>query len=143
MSAFKERLKKKYGMEDRKAFLFCYVMVGIAFFFFCFFWVNVNLSSIALAFRDSETGKFTLENFKEVWKAFTDVDMFGWNLGKALGRTMRLWFYVNVLCVLPSMLSTYILYKKMPGHYVFRVIFMIPTILNGIVWVMIMKNMVS
>ena len=143
MSAFKERLKKKYGMEDRKAFLFCYVMIGISFFFFCAFWLNVNLSSISLAFRDSETGKFTFANFKEVWKAFTDVDMFGWNLGGVLGRTILLWFCVNLLCVLPSMISTYILYKKIIGHYVFRVIFMIPTILNGIVWVMIMKNMVS
>lgn len=142
MNALKERLKKKYGMEDRKAFLFCYVMIGIAFFFFCFFWLNVNLSSIALAFQD-DSGNLTFANFKEVWKAFTDVDMFGWNLGKTLGRTIALWFCVNVLCVLPSMISTYILYKKMPGHYVFRVIFMIPTILNGIVWVMIMKNMVS
>ena len=143
MSALKEKLKKRYGMEYRKAFLFCYVMIGIATFFFCGFWLRVNISSIGYAFMDSATGKFTLENFKEVWIAFTDKDMFGWNLGKNLGRTLILWFCVNVLCVLPGMISTYILYKKIPGHYVFRAIFMIPSILNGIVWVMIMKNMLS
>ena len=110
MSALKEKLKKRYGMENRKAFLFCYVMIGIATFFFCGFWLRVNISSIGYAFMDSATGKFTLENFKEVWIAFTDKDMFGWNLGKTLGRTLILWFCVNVLCVLPGMISTYILY---------------------------------
>lgn len=137
-----ELLRKKYNQEDRKAFPFCYVMVGIPFLFFLVFWVYVNFSSVVIAFQD-DFGKFTFQNFSDVFNAFADKDMYGWNLGAVLWRTVRLWFYVNLLCVLPSLFSTYVLYKKIPGHYVFRVIFMIPTVLAGIVWAMIMKNMVS
>lgn len=117
-------------------------MVGIPFLFFLVFWVYVNFSSVVIAFQD-DFGKFTFQNFSDVFNAFADKDMYGWNLGAVLWRTVRLWFYVNLLCVLPSLFSTYVLYKKIPGHYVFRVIFMIPTVLAGIVWAMIMKNMVS
>lgn len=117
-------------------------MVGIPFLFFLVFWVYVNFSSVVIAFQD-DFGKFTFQNFSDVFNAFGDKDMYGWNLGAILWRTVRLWFYVNLLCVLPSLFSTYVLYKKIPGHYVFRVIFMIPTVLAGIVWAMIMKNMVS
>lgn len=117
-------------------------MVGIPFLFFLVFWVYVNFSSVVIAFQD-DFGKFTFQNFSDVFNAFGDKDMYGWNLGAVLWRTVRLWFYVNLLCVLPSLFSTYVLYKKIPGHYVFRVIFMIPTVLAGIVWAMIMKNMVS
>lgn len=117
-------------------------MVGIPFLFFLVFWVYVNFSSVVIAFQD-DFGKFTIQNFSDVFNAFADKDMYGWNFGAVLWRTVRLWFYVNLLCVLPSLFSTYVLYKKIPGHYVFRVIFMIPTVLAGIVWAMIMKNMVS
>lgn len=134
--------KYKFNMEDRQAAWFCYIMVGLPFLFFLVFWVYVNISSIYLAFVDS-FGEISLKNFGMVINGIKDKDMYGWNLGQVFGRTIRLWFYVNILCVLPSMFSSYVLYKKIIGAYVFRVIFMIPTILGGLVWVMIMKNMVA
>jgi len=134
--------RHKFNMEDRQAAVFCYVMLGVPFAFFLVFWVYVNISSIYLAFIDS-FGKVSLKNFKMVIDGVIDKDMYGWNIAQIVWRTVRLWFYVNILCVLPSMVSSYVLYKKIVGAYVFRVIFMIPTILGGMVWVMIMKYMVA
>ncbi len=134
--------RHKYSFEERNAFLFCYVMVGLPFLFFLVFWVYINFSSISLAFQDAN-GNFTFENFKTVFDAFRTEDMYGWNLGKVLGRTILLWFLVDVVCVIPSMLTSYVLYKKIWGAPIFRVILMIPSILAGIVWVMVMKNMVG
>ncbi len=134
--------RHKYSFEERNAFLFCYVMVGLPFLFFLVFWVYINFSSISLAFQDAN-GNFTFENFKTVFNAFKTEDMYGWNLGKVLGRTILLWFLVDVVCVIPSMLTSYVLYKKIWGAPIFRVILMIPSILAGIVWVMVMKNMVN
>ncbi len=141
MNKLKAYLKSKYNQEDRKAFVFCYVMIGIPFLFFLAFWVYVNADSILTAFRD-ETGALSMKNFEEIWIGFVDKDGFGWNLGEILWRTVKLWFFVNFLCIVPSLISTYVLYKEIPGHYIFRIIFMIPTVLAGIVWTMIMKYMV-
>jgi ABC-type sugar transport system permease subunit len=132
----------KFNMEDRQAAWFCYLMVGVPFLFFLVFWVYVNISSVTLAFVDS-FGEISFKNFKMVFDAIADKDMYGWNLGGVIWRTFLLWFYVNILCVLPSMFSSYILYKKIIGAYVFRIIFMIPTILGGMTWIMIMKYMVA
>ena len=139
----KDKVKAhKYNFEDRNAFLFCYVMIGLPLIFFIVFWVYVNVDSILLAFKDAN-GVFTLANFGTVFDAFVNVDMYGWNLGSMLGRTVLMWFCINILCVLPSMFSSYVLYKKILGAFIFRIIFMIPTILAGIVWVMVMKHMVG
>jgi ABC-type sugar transport system permease subunit len=147
--SFKERLKKKYNLEERHAIPFNLIMIGIPFVFFLVFWVYVNLDSILLAFQD-DYGNFTFRNIEKVFKTFTGEEEELYinsvpvqSLGSILGRTVLLWFLVNVVCVLPSMLSSYILYKKIFGHYVFRMIFMIPSILAGIVWVAIMKKMVD
>ncbi len=134
--------KRKYNFEDRKAFLFCYGMLALPFLFFILFWVYINASSFVLAFQDAQ-GSFTWDNFKTVFEGFRDVDMYGWNLTDMVIRTLLLWFLLYVACVIPGMFSSYILFKKIPGHYVFRVIFMIPTVLTGIVWVSIMKYLVS
>lgn len=138
----KSLLKQKYNFEDRNAFVFCYIMVGLPLVSFCLFWVYTNFSSIMLAFQDPQ-GNYTFNNFKTVFNAFIHEDMYGWNLTDILGRTVHLWFWIYVACVLPGMFSSYILYKKMPGHYIFRVIFMIPSILGGMVWVIIMKYLVA
>lgn len=144
-----EKLKKNYNIEDRHAIPFCLIMIGVSFLAFLVFWVYVNFNSILLAFQD-DYGNFTFDNIIKVFKTFTgEVDeeyitsIPMQSLGSILGRTVLLWFLVNVVCVLPSMLASYILYKKIVGHYVFRMIFMIPTILAGIVWVSIMKKMVD
>ena len=143
------RLKKNYNLEDRHAIPFCLIMIGLPFVAFLIFWVYVNFNSIMLAFQD-DYGNFTFANIIKVFKTFTGeleeqyiTSIPVQSLGSILGRTVFLWFLVNVVCVLPSMVSSYILYKKIIGHYVFRMIFMIPTILAGIVWVSIMKKMVD
>ncbi len=133
--------KHKYSFEDRNAFLFCYIILGIPFLFFLVFWVYINFNSILLAFQDAN-GVYTFDNFKTVFNAFKTEDMYGFNLTAILGRTVLLWFLVDIVCVIPSMLSSYVLYKKIPGASIFRVILMVPSILAGIVWVMVMKRMV-
>ena len=138
----KNRFKNKYNVEDRKAFLFCYLMILIPVAQFLIFWVYVNANSIFLAFKD-DFGHFTLNNFKDLFHAFTDEDMYGWNLGAILGRTVLLWFIVNIVCTPLIMFSTYILFKKIAGHYVFRTIFAIPSILGAIIWTTLMRYFVS
>lgn len=138
----KERIKSKYTAEDRKAFGFCYLLLLIPVAQFIVFWVYVNCDSIFLAFRDG-MGNFTLQNFKDIWTAIVDQDQYGFNLGEIFGRTLLLWTSVNVICTPLIMFSTYVLYKKIFGHYVFRTIFAIPGILGAIIWTRLMCFIVS
>ena len=137
MKSFTERIKHRYNLADRNSFVFCYVLLGLSLIPFLLFWVYVNINSFVLAFTDMRGG-FTPEHFAEVWKGLVDKDRYGWNLGSLLGRSVLIWL-IGELISFPAMLTTYVLYKKIPGHYVFRVIFMIPTILAGIVWTMMMR----
>lgn len=131
-----------YSKEDRKAFGFCYLMILIPVVQFAIFWVYVNLDSILLAFQD-QNGQFTWDNFEALFEAFKTTDMYGWNVGKILGRTTFLWFIVNIVCTPLIMFSTYILYKKIFLHHTFRTIFAIPGILGAIVWTTLMRYFVS
>ena len=139
----KEKIRLRYNIEDRKAFVFCYIMIGLPFLSFLVFWLYVNIDSILLSFQDYQ-GNFTWENFNKVFSAFThDTDHLGnEGVGIMLGRSLLVWF-LGKLVVIPSILSTYILYKKIPGHYIFRTIYMVPGVLGGVVWTMIMKQLVG
>ncbi|MBQ8229271.1 MAG: sugar ABC transporter permease [Clostridia bacterium] len=137
----KAALKKKYNMEDRQAFGFCYLMLLLPIISFVVFWLYVNVDSVVLAFTDA-SGNFTMANFKKVWNAFAHTDQYGWNLWDMMFRTWAMWAICR-LCFIPQTFSTYVLYKKIPGHFIFRTIFMIPSVLGGIVWILIMKQFVT
>lgn len=141
-NSLRQKLKRKYSAEDRKAFAFCYLLLLIPVAQFLVFWAYVNFDSIILAFRDG-TGHFSFENFKAIWTAIIDKDSYGYNLAAILGRTLILWTSVNVICTPLIMFSTYVLFKKIFGHYVFRTIFAIPGILGAIIWTRLMSFIVS
>ncbi len=129
-------------MEDRKAFGFCYLLLSVPVIQFAVFWVYVNFDSIMLAFQDG-SGNFTVRNFQDIWTAVVSQDKYGFNLGEIFGRTVLLWTSVNVICTPLIMFSTYVLFKKIFGHYVFRTIFAIPGVLGAIIWTRLMSFIVS
>lgn len=137
----KDELRKKYNFEDRNAFLFCYMCLFLPFVFFLVFYVYVNIDNILVAFTDPY-GKVSFENFQRVWEGFTDKDDQGWNLLQVTWRSVSI-YLLGWLFTFPTLLSCYVLYKKIWGHYVFRSIFMIPTILGGLAMVMIYKYMIN
>ncbi len=132
-------MKKKfmYSKLDRTRFLFCYLCVLFPVLQFCVFYLYINFSSIALAFQD-DLGNFSLKNFDLVWQAlrgeFDPVPGVG-SLGAAIKHSMTLWIWSRLFIFPVSIVSTYILFKKIPGHYTFRIIFMIPTIIGGTIWI--------
>ncbi len=138
----KRHYKLAYSMEDRQAFPFCYLMLLIPVAQFIVFWVVVNINSVIYAFTDS-FGAFTLENFQNVFIAFVKEDAHGWALGEILGKTVLYWFIVNIVCTPLITLSTYILYKRIPGHNFFRIVFAIPAILGSVVWTRLVSILVG
>lgn len=139
---FKSKIKKKYNFQDRDAFGFCYLMLLLPVITLLVFWLYINLDSILIAFKDAN-GKITFDNFKMVWQGFVDKDIYGWSLKDTLGRTVLMWFLISVVGLVPSMFSSYVLYRKIPGAFVFRLVFVIPMVLSGLIWTMVMKYLVG
>jgi len=139
----KERLRKKYNMEDRNAFVFCYLILLLPIASFCVFWLYVNIDSIVQAFSKPGVG-FTLSNFADVFSEMTHGTRSAMKDNTSLlaveWRSIQL-YLIGWIFMFPGYLSCYVLFKKCWGHYVFRTIFMIPTVLGGLTTVLLYKKM--
>ena len=136
------KLFGSYSRAEKKRFVFAYALVAIPLLQLIVFWLYVNFDSIALAFRDAE-GAFTFKNFRDVWYGFTVEDRYGFNIGEMLGRTVFLWFVANGPVFVISLATTYVLFRKVTGHYVFRIIFLIPSLVGSVVWCALFKYIVA
>lgn len=132
----------KYSKFEKRDFFFAYALVAFPILQFLVFWVYVNASSIFLAFQ-TETGEFTLLNFKAVFSSFTKLDTFGLDFGKSLQNSMTLWVINHVVCFPVTVVTTYILQRKIWGHYLWRVCYIIPSLMGSVVWTSLVKYMVS
>ena len=131
---------KRYSKSQKKNFLFVYCLIAIPVIQFLIFWLYVHVDSIALAFMDDVTKAFTLEHFKEVWNGIVGTDVYGFNLLKMVGRSFCLWAVANLIAFPLGLASTYVLYRKVLGHYAFRVIYTIPTLVGAVIWVSLVRS---
>lgn len=124
---------KQRNRAKRQENLFVASILAIPILFFLVFWLYVNLDSLALAFQRPEydsTGRhyvFTLRNFEMVFTGFfADGDLL-----EALYNTL-LFFATGLLIVLPlSILMAYFVYKRIPGHKLFRTVTYLPNIITS------------
>lgn len=134
----KEKVKNSiYGKLDRSRFLFIYLCILFPVCQFIVFFIFVNINSILLAFQ-TDDGAFTLNNFNLVLNALkgTYQPAAGAGaIGVALKHSVILWLWSKLLVYPISLVSTYILFKKIWGHYVFRVIFTLPSVIGATIWV--------
>ncbi len=121
--------------------MFAYLLILFPVAQFLVFWVFVNASSIGLAFQN-ELGGFSWENFEEVKNAFLYQDDFGINLKDSLVRSWILWLVGEGICFPISLITTYVLTRKIAGHYFFRICYIIPSLMGAIIWTLLIKEMV-
>ena len=139
---FVDKIKHNYSKLERKDFLFAYLVVLFPVVQFLIFWVYVNFSSIMFAFQDM-SGGFTLSNFAMVRQGFLTKDMFGINLGASLLRSFILWIVGEGILFPITLVTTYVLTRKILGHYVFRICYIIPSLMGAIIWTLLIQQMVS
>lgn len=144
METKKEKIKKynKYSKFERMSFPFVATLVIFPVLQFIVFWGFVNIQSIMLTFQDA-TGSFTLQNLKDVMQAFSGLDKFGFNIWESLRRSMTIWSISTFITFPIGIVTTYILYKRLPGHYVFRICYIIPGLMGSIMWTTLIRYMVS
>lgn len=132
----------KYSRFERKSFPFVYLMIAFPVLQFAVFWVGVNFSSIGLAFQDT-AGSFTFNNIKNVLTGFWGTAMGGYDLLLSLKNSFTIWSVSNLICFPLSIITTYVLYKRILGHYVLRICFIIPSLMGVVMWTSLVKFMVQ
>jgi ABC-type sugar transport system permease subunit len=91
------------------------------------FYVYPNASSIVMAFLDSN-GKPSLVNFQRLW---TEFQLPSSTIRIALRNTL-ITFAISAACFIPRVLVSYFIYKKVPGHQLYRILFFLPSILFSV-----------
>ena len=133
--------KRKYSKFQKMSFPFIYLMIAFPVIQFFIFWACVNASSIALTFQNAE-GQFTWGNLSAVFNGFAGKSA-SYDLGAALGRSLILWTVNHVICFPICVVTTYVLYRKIFGHYIFRVCYVIPSLMGAIMWVSLIQYMMQ
>lgn len=126
--------------QRQKDAIFVFLMVLIPLAHFCVFWISTNLNAILMAFKTPNSDEFTLINFERFWNLLTEDRS---SLLNSLTNTIVL-FIVGTFVNLPLvMFLSYVLFKKIAGYKIFRVIFYLPVILGGSVTAALYRYMVS
>ncbi len=137
----KKGLFKKYSAFEKRDFLFVYLLILIPVLHFAIFWVYVNFSSFFLSFKGDDGWGF--DNFKAVWDFMTigyqgnGEKFFFFEL---LGRSFSLFALANFVAFPIGVMTTYVLFRKVIGHYFFRICYSVPTIVGSVVWAAFIKD---
>ena len=133
-------LRNFHSKSHRKETIFILLMLAIPFAHFLVFWLYPNLRSITIAFEVPSIEGFTLYNFKRFFdELFSDIH--GPQMWKMIDNSMIL-FVVSTFINLPLVLFlSYIMFKKVRGYKVFRILFYLPSILGATVMTQIYKSL--
>ena len=132
----------QYSVREKKKFSFIYITLILPIVHIIVFWFYVNFSSIFLAFKDTTTDKWTLDNIKLVIDAVCTGSLRGqtFTLYEIVGKSVLIWILNNMVSFTVSLLTAFILTKHMIGSKLFRTIYYIPGIVGGVVFSRIMMG---
>ena len=133
-------LRKKKTSWGRIFFILCFIIVPTI--NFLVFYVYVNFDGILMAFYNTKLGgekKWGLQNFRAFFQELKHLDS---GLGLAFVNTFKT-FLINMIIFPWGIVVSYFLYKKIPFYKGFRLLFFLPSIINGIITVVFYRNLVS
>ncbi len=127
-------------LQRRKDLIFVLCMLAVPLANFLVFWLWPNFRSILIAFEVPTIEGFTLFNFERYFKELADP-VTGPTMWKEIDNSFIM-FFVGTFVNLPLVLfMSYIMFKKVAGYKVFRVLFYLPSIIGGTVMSQIYKSM--
>ena len=135
--------KRKGGNKNSKSTLkkrqtiFVWSILVIPLLNFLVFWVYVNLDAILMSFQNIDYANggreyWTLDNFKEIYRMFTQPSENTDNLLHYGANTLKFWLLSVGWSVPHSILLTYAFHKKLRGAKIFRVMLYLPSIICAV-----------
>ena len=134
----KSKNSRKKKPREKKLVLFILFCTIIPVLHFAVFYVYTNFSAFTMAFTD-KNGAFSLDNFTRFFKEFSLPT----STIRIAFRNTFLTFGIGLLTFPLKVLVSYFIYKKVPGHKVFRILFFIPTIVFSVAVSMVFTRLVS
>ncbi len=135
--------QKNVLKEKHKDLLFYCIMMAFPVLQFCVFYIGVNFNSILLAFQNIDllagTRTFTFDNVTDAFRQLTQSPA----LLDALKTSFVAFLVVMFVSTPLGLLFSFYIYKKQPGHGIFRVILFLPSILSAIVMVSVFQLFVD
>ncbi len=123
--------KKKIPLID-KFFILSFTILPVL--NFLVFYVYINFNSFLMAFQRTITEgssvrvEWTFEQFGRVWESLGQKEM-----PLAILNTLKT-FAITMVMYPIGILVSYFLYKRIRGHFFFRILFYIPSIVSSIVF---------
>lgn len=128
--------KKKKVSKSRVAFLlFCIVPPLLH---FLIFYIYPNISSFFMAFTNVDS-EFSFDNFTRFYKEIANPES---ELRIGLKNT-AITFGLLVVTFPFKVLVSYFIYKKVPGHKFYRIVFFLPTIIFSVAMALIFQQFVG
>lgn len=128
----------KMGRKQKFDTLFVYCLMLPSIVTILIFYVYVNLSSFGLAFtRDGAFAGVT--NFRLL---FDEIKTPGSTLSVSIENTL-LFFTRNLIMFLFGILISYFFYKKVPGTDLIRIIWTLPGLITGMVYVLMYETLIE
>ncbi len=136
----KFKLLKGYTALEKKNVIFALCLLIFPIMQFLIFYLYVNITAILLAFQDA-SGAFTLDNFRTLFQRFGEAGPNG--LPMSFVRSMTT-FAVRMTITFPiSIFIAYVLFQKIPGEMVFRILFFLPGLLGIVVMTTLYRYLVD
>lgn len=138
--------KTMKSKANRNLFIFCMLIYSVI--QFLIFYVGINLNSILLAFQkfDMKTGTYKFLSFADLFKNFKNV-LYDFTHMRALisaAKNSLIMVFWTTIAIFPvHIFVSYSIYKKCKFSGFFTVILMLPTMVPGVVFLMIFRYIVE
>lgn len=136
-----EEGKRIRRLNTVKMYAFLISIIGFQLLNFIVFYVIVNANSLVMAFQWREPDgslTWTFHSFEVMFSQFAS----GASEIRIALRNTFIYFGFGFIMLPISFTTSYFMYKKIWGHQAFRILFFLPSVLSGVVWSMIYKNIV-
>ncbi len=135
--------KKRITKGSRKDLLFYVLMMAFPVVQFCVMYIGVNFNSFLLAFRKiditNNTFEWTFVNIRNAFELLTTSQI----LISAAKNSIVSYLLLTLIGTPLGLVFSFYIYKKLPLSNAFRVILFLPSIISGIVMVVIFQFFVE
>lgn len=144
MESGAKSLKAKLSTKIVNKYVFIIAMLILPLAHFAIFSVYINFSSVIMAFQevDFDSGNVVFCGFDNFARFFNEFRLTPtWS---SAIKNSALYFPVTNFLTLPlSVIAAYFLFRKIPLHGIYKVIFFFPSIISIVVLAMVFRNMLD
>lgn len=117
---------KKYNLTKSNILFICIILFPMVS-HLAVFWLGATVKGLAMSFIDDKTGAIGFSNYISVFTGFVDADGV---LLESIRNTL-IFFASSLLNIPISIFAAYMIYKKMFGSKVVRIMLVLPGIISG------------